>query len=70
MPRYSLALVTGASQGIGRAVALRLAREGVRVVMVARSGDKLEELAGEIRAGGGGEGEAEVCDMAGRALFT
>ena len=69
MPRYSLALVTGASQGRGRAVALRLAREGVRVVVVARSGDKLEELAGEIRAGGG-EGEAEVCDMAGRALFT
>ena len=64
-PRYSLALVTGASQGIGRAVALRLAREGARVVVVARSGDKLEELAGEIRAGGG-EAEVEVCDMASR----
>ena len=64
-PRYSLALVTGASQGIGRAVALRLAREGARVVVVARSGDKLEELAGEIRARGG-EAEVEVCDMASR----
>ena len=65
-PKYSLALVTGASQGIGRAVALRLAKEGVRVVLVARSGDKLETLATEIR-GRGGEAEVEQCDMSCRA---
>ena len=47
------ALVTGASQGIGRAVAALLAKQGARVVVAARSVDKLEELAGEIAAGGG-----------------
>ena len=65
-PKYSLALVTGASQGIGRAVALRLAGEGVRVVLVARSRDKLETLAMEIR-GRGEEAEVEECDMSCRA---
>jgi 3-oxoacyl-[acyl-carrier protein] reductase len=47
------ALVTGASQGIGEAVARRLARQGARVVIAARSEDKLQRLAAEIEAGGG-----------------
>jgi 3-oxoacyl-[acyl-carrier protein] reductase len=47
------ALVTGASQGIGRAVALALARQGARVVVAARNLPKLEELVGEIAAAGG-----------------
>ena len=47
------ALVTGASQGIGRAVALLLARQGARVVVAARSEAKLDELVGEIAAAGG-----------------
>lgn len=47
------ALVTGASQGIGRAVAALLAKQGARVVVAARSVAKLEELAGEIAAAGG-----------------
>jgi 3-oxoacyl-[acyl-carrier protein] reductase len=47
------ALVTGASQGIGRAVAALLARQGARVVVAARSVDKLEALAQEIAAAGG-----------------
>ena len=47
------ALVTGASQGIGRAVALLLARQGARVVVAARSEGKLDELVGEIAAAGG-----------------
>ena len=64
--KYSLALVTGASQGIGRAVALKMAEEGVRVVLVARSRDKLESLAMEIR-GRGGDAEVEDCDMSSRA---
>ena len=67
--KYSLALVTGASQGIGRAVALRLAEEGVRVVLVARSRDKLESLALEIR-GRGGEAEVEECDLSSRACVV
>lgn len=38
----SVAIVTGASQGIGRATALRLARDFSAVVLVARNKDKLE----------------------------
>ncbi len=46
------ALVTGASQGIGEAVARRLAAHGARIVAAARSTDKLEALAGNLRAQG------------------
>jgi 3-oxoacyl-[acyl-carrier protein] reductase len=48
------ALVTGASAGIGRGIALALAREGVRLAVVARRGELLETLAREI-AGAGSE---------------
>lgn len=44
------ALVTGASQGIGRLLALELARRGARVALVARQTDKLAAVASEIRA--------------------
>jgi 3-oxoacyl-[acyl-carrier protein] reductase len=47
------ALVTGASQGIGEAIARRLAEQGARVVLAARSEDKLKDLAARIDAGGG-----------------
>jgi len=47
------ALVTGASIGIGRGIALALASEGARLALVARRGDLLEKLAGEIVASGG-----------------
>jgi 3-oxoacyl-[acyl-carrier protein] reductase len=47
------AFVTGASRGIGRACALVLAQAGVRVVLAARDLAKLEEVASEIRSGGG-----------------
>ncbi|MFM9938289.1 MAG: SDR family NAD(P)-dependent oxidoreductase [Hyphomicrobiaceae bacterium] len=42
--RWNTAWVTGASTGIGRELAVRLARDGVRVAISARSGDKLDEL--------------------------
>lgn len=45
-------LVTGASHGIGRATAIRLARAGAGVLLVARSAELLEELARELRADG------------------
>lgn len=46
-------IVTGASSGIGRGVALELGRSGATVVVVARRTDALESLAREIRASGG-----------------
>jgi len=48
------AVVTGASIGIGRAIAKGLAREGVRVVAVARRSDLLDQLVQEVEASGGG----------------
>src|ERR1700709_2849213 len=48
-----IALLTGASQGIGRACAIQLAKEGATVALAARNLDKLESVASEIPANGG-----------------
>jgi 3-oxoacyl-[acyl-carrier protein] reductase len=48
-----VALVTGASQGIGRATARALAEAGAKVAAAARNADKLASLVGEIEAAGG-----------------
>lgn len=55
-------LVTGASSGIGRALAIRLAKLGASVLLVARSEDKLAELVREIRLNGG-DARAYPCDL-------
>jgi 3-oxoacyl-[acyl-carrier protein] reductase len=47
------ALVTGAGRGIGRAIAISLARRGVRVGLLARTQRDLDEVAAEIRDDGG-----------------
>lgn len=57
------ALVTGASQGIGEAIGRHLAALGARVVLAARSADKLEALAGELREQGH-EAHALTLDLA------
>jgi 3-oxoacyl-[acyl-carrier protein] reductase len=48
----TVAIVTGASQGIGKATAIRLARDFSVVVLVARSRDELERTAGEVKSAG------------------
>jgi 3-oxoacyl-[acyl-carrier protein] reductase len=58
-----VALVTGASQGIGRACALTLAAHGAHVALAARNAEKLAEVAAEITAAGG-TAHAFVLDIA------
>ena len=69
-----VALVTGGSRGIGRAIALGLAQHGAKVAITARTREQLEATAGELdAAGGAGTGLAVVGDVtsiedAGRAV--
>jgi NAD(P)-dependent dehydrogenase (short-subunit alcohol dehydrogenase family) len=46
-------LVTGGNRGIGRAIALRFAREGAQICILARDSDALDKVVGEIEAAGG-----------------
>jgi 3-oxoacyl-[acyl-carrier protein] reductase len=57
-----VAIVTGSSRGIGRAIALAFAGEGCRVVLCARNAPPLDEAVGAARARGG-EATGVVCDV-------
>jgi NAD(P)-dependent dehydrogenase (short-subunit alcohol dehydrogenase family) len=61
-----ICLVTGAGRGIGRAIAVALAREGAKVAVTARTASELNETVGEIRAAGA-EALAIVADLADHA---
>lgn len=63
-----VAVVTGASRGMGRAFAKRLASMGAKVTAAARDGERLEALAGEIAADGG-EAFPVVCDVTDKAAI-
>jgi 3-oxoacyl-[acyl-carrier protein] reductase len=61
--RGKTALVTGASMGIGRAIAKALAAEGVKVCITARRGQLLKALASEIVAGGAPDPHIAIIDI-------
>lgn len=60
--RGKIAIVTGSSRGIGRAIALALAAEGCRVVLSARNAAPLDEAVARARASGG-DAHGVVCDV-------
>lgn len=57
-----VAVVTGASQGLGKVIAAALAKSGARVAAVARNAEKLSQTVAEIEAAGG-KAEAFSCDV-------
>ncbi|QXD23397.1 SDR family oxidoreductase [Opitutia bacterium ISCC 51] len=57
-----IAVITGASSGIGAAIAKALTKEGAHAILAARSHDKLQSVVAEIQADGG-QASAVICDV-------
>src|SRR5205807_2069214 len=64
-PSIKVVLITGASRGIGRALAVRCAQAGVAVGLIARNADGLAETLAAVRDAGG-KGETRVADVTDR----
>jgi len=64
-----IALITGASRGIGKAIALRLARDGRHVVLVSRTSGPLSDLASQIKDAGG-KASFKAVDVGDNAAFA
>src|SRR5277367_1740412 len=61
-----VAVITGASRGLGRAMAISLAAEGARIALVARNKEKLADVAAEL-IGSGGEAKVFPADVSNEA---
>jgi NAD(P)-dependent dehydrogenase (short-subunit alcohol dehydrogenase family) len=59
----TLVLITGATRGIGQAAAVELARQGAEVALVGRDGERVQAVAREARAAGGGTVHEHVYDL-------
>ncbi len=64
-----MAIVTGASRGIGRAISTRLASDGCIVALIARDVDTLAEVQTEIEKAGG-TASSHTCDLQDSATFV
>jgi NADP-dependent 3-hydroxy acid dehydrogenase YdfG len=62
-------VVTGATAGVGRAVAIRFAREGAKLGLISRDRAALEALADELRAAGAEQTALAPLDVANGTLF-
>src|SRR5437867_4464886 len=69
MTEKRVAIVTGGSRGIGEAIVRRLARDGLHVVAIARSAEKLNDIVNQVRAQEC-SAEAVVCDISDSKLLA